>query len=122
MESLSFMLLLVAFAVLFAFSVMHDMHMFQLNSYKPKVQFKWLKNNPKTLLVGAVLTVICALLTLFVKRSDLVRLIAAVPFPGQADRWPEADRRRYEQILSQCAEVSVVSGGQPVYYYMISIE
>ena len=38
-----------------------------------------------------------------------VRLIAAVPFPGQADRWPEADRRRYEQILSQCAEVSVVS-------------
>ena len=84
MESLSFMLLLVAFAVLFAFSVMHDMHMFQLNSYKPKVQFKWLKNNPKTLLVGAVLTVICALLTLFVKRSDLVRLIAAVLFAAAA--------------------------------------
>ena len=40
MENLSFMLLLVAFAVAFAFSVLHDMHMFQLNSYKPKVQLK----------------------------------------------------------------------------------
>ncbi len=84
METLSFMLLLIAFAVLFAFSVLHDLHMFQLNSYKPKVQLKWLKNNARTLLVPAVLTAVCALLIFLVKRAELVNLIAAVLFAGAA--------------------------------------
>lgn len=84
MENLSFMLLLVAFAVAFAFSVLHDMHMFQLNSYKPKVQLKWLKNNAKTLLPGASLTLACALLVFLVKDQAIVRLIAAVLFAATA--------------------------------------
>ncbi len=31
-----------------------------------------------------------------------VRLEAAVPFPGQSDRWNRADRERYQRLLSQC--------------------
>lgn len=31
-----------------------------------------------------------------------VTLEAAVPYQGQADRWPEADRRRREILLGQC--------------------
>lgn len=31
-----------------------------------------------------------------------VTLEAAVPFPGQADGWPEADRDRWRSILSRC--------------------
>lgn len=31
-----------------------------------------------------------------------VRLEAAVPFPGQSDRWSRADRERYQRLLSQC--------------------
>lgn len=31
-----------------------------------------------------------------------VTLEAAVPFPGQADGWPEADRDRWQSILYQC--------------------
>jgi len=34
-------------------------------------------------------------------RED-VTLEAAVPFPGQADGWPEADRGRWRSILAQC--------------------
>lgn len=31
-----------------------------------------------------------------------VTLEAAVPFPGQSDRWSRADRERYQGLLSQC--------------------
>ena len=36
-----------------------------------------------------------------------VRLEAAVPFPGQADRWIEAQRQRYRELLQECDEVTV---------------
>ena len=31
-----------------------------------------------------------------------VRLEAAVPFPGQSDRWSAADRERYRELLRAC--------------------
>ena len=31
-----------------------------------------------------------------------VTLEGAVPFPGQADRWPEEERARYQSILDRC--------------------
>lgn len=31
-----------------------------------------------------------------------VTLEAAVPFPGQSDRWSRADKERYQRLLSQC--------------------
>lgn len=34
-----------------------------------------------------------------------IPFIAAVPFPGQADRWPEADQRTYQMILAEASEV-----------------
>ena len=37
-----------------------------------------------------------------------VTLEAAVPYQGQADRWPETDRRRWELLLSQCNFETVV--------------
>ena len=37
-----------------------------------------------------------------------VTLEAAVPYQGQADRWPETDRRRWEILLGQCDYETVV--------------
>lgn len=37
-----------------------------------------------------------------------VTLEAAIPFTGQADRWPEADRRRRQTLLDQCDLETVV--------------
>ena len=37
-----------------------------------------------------------------------VLLEAAVPFRAQAERWVEAQRRRYQDLLSQCDEVNVL--------------
>ena len=37
-----------------------------------------------------------------------VTLEAALPFPGQADRWPEASRARWRRIVDACDVESVV--------------
>ena len=39
-----------------------------------------------------------------------VTLEGAVPFPGQADRWPEGERRRWRAILDACDLETVVQG------------
>ena len=31
-----------------------------------------------------------------------IRIEAAIPFAGQADRWPAAQRSRYDRLLSEC--------------------
>lgn len=36
------------------------------------------------------------------------RLIAMLPCPGQADRWQEKDRLRYQSLLARCSEVRVL--------------
>ncbi|MBE6936782.1 MAG: DUF1273 domain-containing protein [Ruminococcaceae bacterium] len=41
-----------------------------------------------------------------------VTLEAAIPFPGQADRWREEDRRVYRQVLERCDSSVTLS---PVY-------
>lgn len=45
------------------------------------------------------------------ERSRLpeLTLSLALPCPGQSDRWPAADRRRYEAILRQADEVIYLS-------------
>ena len=35
-------------------------------------------------------------------------LEAVIPCPEQADRWPEADRQRYRQLLLQCRAIHVL--------------
>jgi uncharacterized phage-like protein YoqJ len=40
-----------------------------------------------------------------------MRVIAALPFAGQAVMWPEAAKARYERILERCSEVIIVSPG-----------
>ena len=37
-----------------------------------------------------------------------VFLEAAVPFSGQADRWPSGEKDRYERLISQCDRVTVL--------------
>ena len=36
-------------------------------------------------------------------------LEAAVPFPGQADRWPAKERARYDRLITECDKTTVVS-------------
>ena len=42
-------------------------------------------------------------------KYPFLRLIAAIPCPDQADRWPEADRKRYAGLLDACDEKYIVS-------------
>ncbi len=37
-----------------------------------------------------------------------ITLEAAIPFPGQADRWHKAEQARYAALLSQCNDESLV--------------
>ncbi|MCD8143992.1 MAG: DUF1273 domain-containing protein [Oscillospiraceae bacterium] len=41
-----------------------------------------------------------------------VRLEAAIPFPGQAERWPPAQQRRWKSLVNQCSFQTVI---QPAY-------
>lgn len=43
--------------------------------------------------------------------AEGIPVIAAVPFAGQEKRWPQTSRDEYENILRQCKEVRIVSGG-----------
>ena len=38
-----------------------------------------------------------------------VTLEAAIPFEGQAGKWPEAQRKRYERLVTQCDYLTVIS-------------
>ena len=37
-----------------------------------------------------------------------ISLEAAIPFAGQADLWPRAERERYDRLLSACDQVTVL--------------
>lgn len=55
----------------------HFMHMFQLNSYKPKVQRKWLKENARGFFVGHIAAsavgILCAVLSIALPMSSLMQ-------------------------------------------------
>ena len=42
------------------------------------------------------------------EQDPSLRLVAMLPCPEQARRWPEQDRRRYEALLAQCDRVRVL--------------
>ena len=46
------------------------------------------------------------------RQYPAVTLEAVVPCPNQADRWPEAERRRYAQLLQRCDRVTIL---EPAY-------
>ena len=41
-------------------------------------------------------------------RDPRLRLIAMVPCPQQADRWPASDRVRYASLLTRCSDVEIL--------------
>lgn len=43
------------------------------------------------------------------KREPSVKLVAAVPFRGQADRWSADMRERYQALLAKCDKVACFS-------------
>ena len=55
----------------------------------------------------------------FALRGELpgLRLCCAVPFPGQADRFPEADRLRYMRILDRADEVATLAPAAVVAWF-----
>ena len=38
-----------------------------------------------------------------------ITIEAAIPFPGQADKWPEWERRKYEYLVDCCDYITVLS-------------
>ncbi|MGM9537268.1 MAG: SLOG family protein [Candidatus Onthomonas sp.] len=52
---------------------------------------------------------LCAQLVLQLQEEDPeVRLIPVLPYPGQANRWPAAERREYRRILQACQEELII--------------
>lgn len=49
-----------------------------------------------------------AVIALKVHHSDIT-LEAAVPYSGQAENWSESNRRRYNDVLSRCDSITVIS-------------
>lgn len=43
------------------------------------------------------------------ERFPSIRLMAAVPYSGQCDLWPESQKHRYEGILSRCEDIHIIS-------------
>ncbi len=43
------------------------------------------------------------------KEHPYIRLVAAVPFPGQSDGFPQSWKERYRAVLSRCDEVHTIS-------------
>ncbi|MEG1186184.1 MAG: UDP-N-acetylmuramoyl-tripeptide--D-alanyl-D-alanine ligase, partial [Eubacterium sp.] len=52
METVLFILLLASFAANFTMLILYYLHMFQLHSYKPKEQLRWLKTNFVSAVIG----------------------------------------------------------------------
>ena len=48
-----------------------------------------------------------AVLQLRQQKPD-ISLVAMIPWPGQADRWPDTDRQRYERLCAACDEREVL--------------
>lgn len=67
-----FVLAIAAFLVFFVFTLLHSMHMFQLNGYKPATHRRWMGQNPKQWIPG-IIGGICCLLAL------LLPPVAALP-------------------------------------------
>lgn len=66
----------ILFAVVYALRIIHYTHMFQLNSYKPKVQLKWLFNNKSAFIKNSLplmLLAVWSLITpwLVIEKSEL---------------------------------------------------
>ena len=66
----------ILFAVVYALRIIHYTHMFQLNSYKPKVQLKWLFNNKGAFIKNSLplmLLAVWSLITpgLVIEKSEL---------------------------------------------------
>ena len=67
----------ILFAVVYALRIIHYTHMFQLNSYKPKVQLKWLFNNKGAFIKNSLplmLLAVWSLITpgLVIEKSELI--------------------------------------------------
>lgn len=61
METVFLILLIIFFLVAFALTANFNMHMFQLNSYKPNVQMKWLSQNKGRLIPSLLLIIIAGI-------------------------------------------------------------
>lgn len=64
-------------------SLRRFIHMFQLNSYKPKVQLKWLKDNARRFfaghIAGAIISLICAVLSIGLTTSSVGQGLLMIP-------------------------------------------
>lgn len=49
-----------------------------------------------------------------------VRFIAAVPFEGQQNRWPEASRREYDRLLSHASDIVTCEKFKPYSQRLVS--
>lgn len=72
----------VLFAVVYVLRTIHYTHMFQLNSYKPKVQLKWLKNNMGAFIKNSLPLIFLTVFSFFIPMLYDLLLIASSEDPN----------------------------------------
>lgn len=75
MSTATFILSIIAFAALFTVLTLKYIHMFQLNSYKPPQQLKWMAKNKRSFIYNAVLAAAAVCICLCLKNTAVINLI-----------------------------------------------
>lgn len=104
-------MLITAF-LLYTVSILHNTHMFQLNSYKPKVHIKWLMKNKSEFARLSLFAIVSALIPLFIKKASVCMLLSSVLYitaaiinlPRKAKK-PLVYTKRVIRLLITCAAV-----------------
>ncbi len=110
-------------AVVYALRINHYTHMFQLNSYKPKVQIKWLINNLGAFIKSSSLLIIALIVGVigalpFAKAQPLITEIPVIlllslsiflNLPKKAKK-PLVYTNRVKRLLITCAIVAILVG------------
>ncbi|MBO5317672.1 MAG: UDP-N-acetylmuramoyl-tripeptide--D-alanyl-D-alanine ligase [Oscillospiraceae bacterium] len=104
---------LAAFLVFFALHLLHCMHMFQLNGYKPATHRRWMQQNPGQWIPGTVAGSCCLLALLvppvaaFPVLAAVFALLAVTQCPRKAKK-PLVYTARVKRMLVTCAVLVAV--------------
>lgn len=108
MEKVFLILVIVAFAFNFAMLCLYSLHMFQLNSYKPHEQIKWLRSNFISAILGRNITTIITALLLplgiigYFFAILLLALGSYINFPKKAKKPLVYTNRIKRMLLTLC--------------------
>lgn len=75
----------LAFYILFTLYLIHNIHIYQLNYYKPHVQMKWLKNNIIMIIINTILSILFMINNIYLLIISCI-LLFIYNFPKKAKK------------------------------------